>query len=165
VSDDSELEKQFDEKWAEVLQIFEKAKMHPICPKILLMFHTDDGNALRQEWTKPMVESFWVYMEEAHAAKTHKKAVDDLIRIAHYVNTKMNNIMMATGLLVLLNECVLKYKLVNLDVNAKFEAEDDVSATAAVTGGKARPVPAKVGQRMPDGAGRPDQLAGNKRKI
>ena len=165
MSENPELEKQFDEKWAEVVAIYEKAQMHPVVPQVMMMLMGDEGLALRHEWTKPMVESFWTYLEPAYAEKTHRKAIDDLIRIAHYLNTKQDRLLLATGLLVLLNEAVIKWKLVDMEVNAKFEGADDKAAANAVTGGKDRPVPAKVGEKAPEGSVRPDQLVGSKRRI
>ncbi len=157
-------QQQIDAKWAELQQMFQKAKTHPVCLKLMTILLADDGATWRAAWTKPMVEAFWTHLDAAQADKTIKKAVEDLIFFASFLHHQLERIELATGVLILLNEAVTKYNLVNVDVDARFEAASQ-GANPAVTGAKGRAVPAKEGTARPSGALRPDQLGGNKRRI
>jgi hypothetical protein len=158
-------EAEIDAKWAELQKSYDKANVHQICPKILFVMLADDGVSWRSEWTKPMVDGVWKLLDEAREEKTHRRAIEDLIYLTAYLEHELHRPELAVGLLIILNDAVQRYQLVDLDVNAKFEAAGDEKAAAALTGAKGRPVPAKVGDKPPPGALRPDQLAGSKRRI
>lgn len=160
-----EEQKLVETEWDKTLKVFEKANLHPVCPQVLMLFLAEDMVSWRTDWTTPMVESFWKLMDPTLAEKTHRQAITDLIKIATYVNEKLDRVLLSTGLLVLLNEAVLKWKLVDMDAQGKFEGQDAKAVAAAALGSKDRPVPAKVGEKAPEGSLRPDQLAGAKRRI
>jgi len=159
-----EEQKQIDDKWAELEKGFHDAKVHSICLKVLTIILADDGVTWRQQWNRQMADAFWIHLDATYEDKSHKKACEDLIYFASYVHHQLDRMELAAGILVILDEAVIKYKLVNLDVNGKFEAALD-ERNNAVTGGKSRPVPALTGADRPAGAVRPDQLGGNKRRI
>lgn len=157
-------QRQIDAKWAELQKAFQDAKTHPVCLKLMTILLADDGVSWRPAWTKPMVEAFWKHLDAAQADKTVKKAVEDLIYFAAFLHHQLDRFELAAGVLVLLNEAVVKYKLVDIDVDAKFEAAGDGKGRL-VTGAKDRAVPALAGAARPQGALRPDQFGGNKRRI
>ena len=156
---------QIQAKWLEVEKMFKDRGVHDICLRVLAMLLNDDGLTFRDQWTPEIAKAWWEMMDAAKTERTHRTALDDQLMLAAYMQQKLRKPDLAGGLIILINECVLRWKLVDLDVDAAFEKEKAAAGSEAVTGGKARPVPAKVGDKPPEGAVRPDQLGKGPRRI
>ncbi len=156
---------QLDAKWAELEKMFKDRGVHDICLRTLTMLLTDDGQGFRDQWTPEIAADWWKQLDAARTASTHRKALDDLLLMAAFLHQKMHKNDLATGLVILINEAVLRYQLVDMDTKARFEQQSATVAATAVTGGKDRPIPAKVGDKPPEGALRPDQLGKGPRRI
>ena len=151
--------------FGEIEKQFKARGVHGICLKVLAMLLSDDGVTWLDQWTPEIAKAFWALLEEAKAAKTHRMALDDLIMLAAYMQQKLHKPDLGAGLLILINEAVMRWKLVDLDVDAQFDAQAGDGAANTVTGGKDRAKPAKVGDKAPEGAVRPDQLGKGPRRI
>jgi hypothetical protein len=162
-------QKQLDDEWKKLEKVLADAKVHAICGRVLAICLAEDGVTWRQDWTKDMAEGFWTLLDAENGKKDRKntkKCVDDLIFLASFIENDLKRANLGYGLVILLNEAVIKYKLA-VDVEAKFDEATAKSEdkAKAVAGAKARPVPGKVGEKAPEGTVRPDLLKGGKRRI
>jgi hypothetical protein len=160
-----EQQAQLDAKWKEIEATFAKSKTHAVCPRVLMVLLAEDGVTWRLQWTKEMTESCVKLVDATKQEKSHKKAIEDLIYMAAFVQHELGREELAMGLMMVLNDAVVRFKLVDLDAEGKFDKDSDDIKAKAVTGGKGRAVPAKVGEKAPDGTLRPDLLKGGKRRI
>jgi hypothetical protein len=162
-----EEQKKMDAKYAELEKEFKAAGKHEIVLKTMALLLEQDGQSYRENWTPDIAKEWWAELEKAKAARTHKPAINGLIELAFYFDGKLGRKNLGLGLLLLLNEAVVRYQLVDVSLPASFDEGQDPTNDAKknVTGGKKRATPAKVGEKAPEGAVRPDQLGKGPRRI
>jgi hypothetical protein len=160
-------QKKLDAKYAELEKEFKAAGKHEIVLKTMALLLEVDGQTYRENWTPDIAKAWWTELEKAKSARTHKQAINGLIELAFYFDQKLARKNLGLGLLLLLNEAVTRYQLVDVSLPASFDESEDPTndAKKTVTGGKKRAQPAKVGEKAPEGAVRPDQLGKGPRRI
>jgi len=153
-----------DAEYAKLEKELKDSGKHEMCLKTLAMLLTPDGQGYRDQWEPEIAAAWWVELDKTKADRSMKKAIDDLILLAFFIDQKLGKKNLHLGLLILLNEAVVKYQLVDASVPAQFDPNAKTQ-DPKVTGTKDRAIPAKVGEKAPEGAVRPDQLGKGPRRI
>jgi hypothetical protein len=151
--------------YTDIEKLEKEAGFHPVLAKAIAMCCRDDGKPWIDKLSPEAEQALVKELADAHAKGTVRNACFDLLRLSTWLDHDQKAGMPAYQLLNIVNNAVIEYQLApSRGPDAKFAGvEAEAEKKRQALGQRDKELPAKVGEKAPDGSVTIDKIVPRRR--
>jgi hypothetical protein len=149
---------------AEGVEAERQFNIHPIVRQVVHILQKPDGTGWVDAITKEEEDQIYLALDEAKLANSIHKAVFDLFRLCAHLHDTLKQLRLSVDLYLLFNNAVVRYNLLaTMDLAAGTSKDAATDKHHEAVGSRELAMPAKVGDKPPEGTVKFDKFAARRR--